>query len=485
MNPLDFVCCAALHQMSGGGMSGPVGTTRLLLGALFLFSIFQSAWVFAKTSDHVGCGPRVLHSGHVAPNGYVLISDAVSSGSLIPEALRERGITAVHVLSTPEMDRDIAESIDMTPYDADKQFVYHGDLDLLAQQTAHLPFRAVLPGGETGVLLADMFAQRLGLVGNGTALSQARRDKFLQIETCAAAGIPVARQQVVSTLYDVFKTDLGLPLVLKPRDAAAGFKVFIESDPRAIMHAFYSTMASVNPLTGKDITDVLLQGYLDGKDEYVVDIAIHDGNVYITDVTRYSKIVFNGAAVVYESEDLLRLEEAENLGLIAYAKRVLVALGIRNGAAHMEIKRTSKGPRLIEVGARMAGGGFPVLVREATGEYPVDAMLDAYLDPQAFMARMERPRKFRAAKVVYLMTEKQGILRGLPYLKQIEALPSFFRHKPNVHIDHAIGPTTNFFDYPGQFELVHDDPEVVESDYRTIRALERRPDFYNVESIAP
>jgi biotin carboxylase len=458
---------------------------RLLFQSLFAVSLFIFEPCFALKNP--SCDVRVLRHSTAPTKGHVLISDAVSSGSLIPEALRQRGYTPVHVLSTPEMDRDIAESIDMSDFDEDKRFVYHGDLERLVRETEHLHLAAVLPGGETGVNLADEFAERLGLVGNGTALTHERRDKFLQIEACARAGIPVARQALVSTLYDLFAhaPRLGLPLVLKPRDAAAGFQVAIERDPWAIAQAFYSTLASTNPLTGKLITDVLLQEYLDGKDEYVVDMAIHEGNVYVTDVTLYNKVAFNGAPVVYESEDLLPLDYAEKLGLIDYAKRVVAAVGIRNGGAHMEIKMTSKGPRLVEVGARMAGGGFPVMVQRATGEYPVDAVLDAYLDPAAFYARLKRPRKTLPGKVVYLMNSKTGRLIDMPYLKQIESLDSWFRTKLNLNIHDPIGPTTNFFNYPGQFELVHEDPAVVERDYQTIRSLEKHDDFYVVEALAP
>lgn len=485
MNPLDFPCCGALNKSSEGkGVTRPVGSS---LHLSFQALVVIIAYSFSSSLSGATCAGRIRQNAGTPHKGHVLIVDAVSSGALLAEALRRRGYNPVHVLSTPKMDREIVESIHMDDFDVDKRFVYHENLERLVRETRHLNLAAVLPGGETGVNLADELAERLGLVGNGTALTHQRRDKFLQIKACADAGIPVAQQALVSTLYDLYREApaLGLPLVLKPRDAAAGFQVAIESNPWAIAHAFYSTMTAENPLTGELIDKVLLQEYLDGKDEYVVDMAVHNGNAYITDVTLYKKIPFNGAPVVYESEDMLTLEKAQRLGLIDYALRVIAAVGIRNGAVHMEIKMTSKGPRLVEVGARMAGGEFPVMVERATGENPVDAVLDAYLDPDAFYARLQRPRKMLPGKIVYMLNSKTGILRDLPYLKTIEALPSFFRKKLNVRIDKRIVPTTNFFNYPGQFELVHEDPAVVERDYQTIRELEKRPDFYAIEAVAP
>ncbi|MGW3074703.1 hypothetical protein [Kitasatospora sp. NPDC001132] len=42
--------------------------------------------------------------------------------------------------------------------------------------------------------LADDLSERLGLASNGTALSSARRDKYVQIETIKAQGVPGMRQ---------------------------------------------------------------------------------------------------------------------------------------------------------------------------------------------------------------------------------------------------------------------------------------------------
>lgn len=53
-----------------------------------------------------------------------------------------------------------------------------------------LPYEIIasIAGAETGVPLNDILAERLGLLGNGTQQSQARRDKYLMGETVRSAG---------------------------------------------------------------------------------------------------------------------------------------------------------------------------------------------------------------------------------------------------------------------------------------------------------
>lgn len=47
--------------------------------------------------------------------------------------------------------------------------------------------------------------------------------------------------------------------------------------------------------------------------------------------------------------------------LIEYTRMVLTSLGIKVGPSHFEVMMTTRGPVLIETGARMQGGSLPGL----------------------------------------------------------------------------------------------------------------------------
>lgn len=340
------------------------------------------------------------------------------------------------------------------------------------------------PGEHTYTVQMERRDNRLEVTGvtrkhRATGRTSDRWDTRAQFVRFAAYVLEHANVRYADLLEGLPK--VGFPVIIKPRDAAAGFGVAKETTNFGALLAMGRLLGKRNPITNEPITEALVMEYLDGKDEFVVDLAMMNGELYVTDVSRYNKIAFNGSPVVYESEDMITVEWASRLGLIDYARQVVNALGIRYGAVHMEIKMTSQGPRLVEVAARLSGGGFPVLVKEATGEDPIDALLDAYVDPESFRARMNRPHRLRSAAIVYLMSPRGGRLVALPFLDEIRKLPSFFRAKMNIDPGDLMEPTTDFLNYPGHIELVNDDPQQLAMDRAYIRELETRRGFYVME----
>jgi len=55
---------------------------------------------------------------------------------------------------------------------------------------------------------------------------------------------------------------------------------------------------------------------------------------------------------------------------------VLDAVGVRNGCGHTEVIVTAEGPRLLEVGARPAGGGHQMITELATGTNQIRRTVD-------------------------------------------------------------------------------------------------------------
>jgi biotin carboxylase len=53
--------------------------------------------------------------------------------------------------------------------------------------------------------------------------------------------------------------------------------------------------------------------------------------------------------------------------MVAIAERTIASLGIEDGITHTEMKRTSRGVRVLELGARMGGGSIRQVVQLATG----------------------------------------------------------------------------------------------------------------------
>ena len=74
----------------------------------------------------------------------------------------------------------------------------------VAQKLLQLPWPivAVLPGAETGVLLADQLAHQLGTRSNPLELTLARRNKYFMGEQVRSCGVRAVRQKRVLVWAD-------------------------------------------------------------------------------------------------------------------------------------------------------------------------------------------------------------------------------------------------------------------------------------------
>eukprot|EP01031_Cornospumella_fuschlensis_P046502 gene46502-56942_t len=123
----------------------------------------------------------------------VIVVDTFSTGAMLANNLYHLGYKIICVLSG-----DLKDLLTMIPEGLDVKFaetlVLNTSIeeDLALQNlleeinTLDLNILAVFAGAETGVELADMLSERLNLRTNGTALSEARRNKYVMGETVRA-----------------------------------------------------------------------------------------------------------------------------------------------------------------------------------------------------------------------------------------------------------------------------------------------------------
>lgn len=396
-----------------------------------------------RLSDALSEGLGVLSNGtalsHARRDKYEMIETCRRAGVPVARQFlaRDRGVTA---LTTPE--RTPINRMAGSDFRAES-----ADFAQVIELGGLLKMESPVKGSEVPPWLAEYYLgeyrytvnlQRFGAALQVVGVSRGKDSTDDATETWETQADFLRFARAVVDHANVRYADLleglptvGFPVIIKPRDAAAGFGVAKETTNFGALLAMGRLLGKKNPITNERITEALVMEYLDGEDEFVVDLAMMN-ELYVTDVSRYNKVAFNGSPVVYESEDMIPVDLAERLALIEYARQVVNALDIRYGAVHMEIKMTSQGPRLVEVAARLSGGGFPVLVKEATGEDPIDALLDAYLDPQSFRDRMNRPHRLKAAAIVYLMSARGGRLIGLPYMEERRQCANFIQDRKSV-----------------------------------------------------
>lgn len=417
--------------------------------------------------DTTGAG-----AGRPAP---VVMVDVYAPTLRLAHALRAAGHPVVRVQSTPEVPpvyRAGAESPEFTGSFADR-IVHDGDLETTVKAVRALAPAAVLTGGELGVELADQLAEALGLPGNGTRLSAARRHKHLQIETVRAAGLPATRQHLAASAEDAaaWHRSLGCRVVVKPVRSAGNDGVSFCTDPEQTAAAFRAVADATNIFAFRN-EGVVVQEYLTGT-EFAVNTVSCAGQHRLTDVWRYAKISANGVTDRISAAVFTPPGTPERARLAEYGFAVLDALGVRHGPAHLEIMLTPDGPRLVEAGIRLCGADAAYFAQLAAGESQIERTVAAYLRPEEFLATVgEAQRTERHVAMAYLTSPVSGTLAAYPLLPRVRELESFHSVQIAVPEGGELPLTISDTTEPMMIGLAHPSEHVVERDLNTVHYLD-------------
>jgi hypothetical protein len=410
----------------------------------------------------------------------VCIVDAYSSGSHYPAELARRGFRSLHVQSIqyPEV---VAASFHAEEHVAN--IVFDGDVDSCIRRVREFRPLCVIAATEASVMLADRLSEALGVQTNGTELSRCRRNKFDMQERVASVGvraIPSFQAAEWAPIEAWLAHQRRFPVVLKPPASASTDHVTFCNDAGEARAAF-EAIRGASVLLGNTDT-VVVQPFVRGE-EWCVQTVSCAGHHALTDIWREDKI-HTKSSIIYDRSVLLPSSGPRQTEVLPYVWSVLDALGIRHGAAHVEVLVTDDGPVLVEIGARLCGAYQHVMCRELLGIDQLTLSVDAYLDPKRFFERTRSSYEVtRNASQVFLVAPHAGRLRSLPRMDDVRRLRSFFKEDLHCSPESQLTRTVDLVSSPGIIHLVHADPVVVEHDYRLIRAWEAE-DFYDMAGAA-
>ncbi|GMI01569.1 hypothetical protein TrLO_g10212 [Triparma laevis f. longispina] len=417
--------------------------------------------------------------------GAVVVVDPFSSGAQLAAKVVKLGYKLIMLFS--ELDSPVAALV-QSGTDLRGETIQHDDqnpdaiesFDATVSKLKSLPYPilAILPGAETGVLLADKLADKFETRTNSLYLSNARRNKYIMGETIRRAGVRAVKQTIASDWDSAQKflrewNPSPYKVIVKPNQSAGSDDVFLCTSEEEVKKGFDKINGAINGL-GVVNEGVLLQEFLEGK-EYVVDSVSRDGVHKVTAIWEYDKREVNGQFNVYFGMRLRAVETDLERQIVQYQRSVLEALEIRNGPAHAEVMMTATGPCLVEVGSRCHGGEgtWQPIADGALGYNQIDVALDAYIRPDDFdkIPSMSTSLQ-RYGREVFLVARENGKIKSMPGVDTIMSLKSFLKCEMAVQPGDQLKKTVDCFTRPGAVQLIHDDPAVVEADYQTLRALE-------------
>lgn len=274
----------------------------------------------------------------------------------------------------------------------------------------------VLTFVENYVREAARVAAALGLPGNPPGAVDAARSKVRTRELSARLGLPTPKAQRVRSLDELFAAaaDVGFPAVVKPEFGASAAGCVRVDSFESLPRVYKLVRAVVSP-EQKAIfragNDLLLEEYLDGV-EFDVDLILQHGNCVFSSVSQNWP-----TAEPSFQETGLHLPPDHNKkavgGLVDLSVRTVQAFGFRRGVLHVEGKCTSRGPRLIEVNARMGGTRIHQMVEAVWGVDLIEAQLRSCLDLPQTVKPIRKPRCAVVNAIVH--APATGRLAGLPF----------------------------------------------------------------------
>ena len=405
----------------------------------------------------------------------VIIVDAYSSGAYLAKKLYQAGARLTHIKTTHDIPPPVLATYPNNVFYREfsisdwEQSVKNADLPGAENVVC------IIPGTETGVLLADHLVKDFRLKGNGFSKSASRRDKFQMTETLKQNGLATTSHYVttdIDSLLQWISKNMSYPVVIKPIDSAGSDGVRLCREQTDVISATSYILYNTSKL-GLENNHILVQDFLEGN-EFIVDTVSRDGLHLITDICRSVKRFRPNGVINYDFIELVPFQGEAQTQLVNYFRQVLSALEIHFGAAHGELMLTHNGPVLIEVAARLAGANLPQIFGSHVTHNATDAMVDACLFPRQFHKRLHQPSQLKTrCRIVFFELDMSGRLIKPMQHTEFSQLSSFsFLHWP--HETNAVLPkTVDLFTSPGYVVLTHYNQQVIEDDTHAVRCQEK------------
>ncbi len=421
----------------------------------------------------------------------IMIGDPVSSAGKKAARLKARGYSIFEFRTFSAYSEYYTRGYKPELFDGTYEF--DGDDAKAIAYMRDNDIERLMIGADSSIKDVERINHTLGRLPNDPNKITARFDKVCQAEAYAAAGIPMAGYAYFDADEEEKAADYAegrYPIVLKPRASGGTNNVLLAHD-RDEFRVKFRIVAAAKSLYDRPNGGVLVMEYIppDAARERVVDavscpINGTDALHVITDCWEYVKEPMNGTPAMYRAMRALSFDEAAEE--IRFARRMLKAVGHRQGESHMEIWRLTD-PRLMakygstHLPVEGAYGRLPGLINElsaeATGRDQIELALDCALDPFVFFSQTSHmpssgPLR-KAAAIVFLACKQEGRLKMNPPIDAVKAMASYHSgHFKAIKAGDRLTQTVDVGTLAGWVGLCHEDPNVLERDMAAIRAME-------------
>ena len=337
-----------------------------------------------------------------------------------------------------------------------------------AEFAARFPLDAVLGVDDDSTVAAAAIARALGLPHNPTEAVIAARHKATMRERLARAAVPQPGFRLCRLEEDPRAVALAVsfPCVLKPTFLAASRGVMRANDPEEFHRAWrrLETILADPELVSRGggwSREVLVEEYVPGV-EVALEGLLRNGQLSL--LALFDKPdpmegpFFEETIYVTPS----RLPEETQRAIVRAAERSSLAIGLRRGPIHAELRVTPSGPCLLEVAGRSIGGLCSRTLRFGTGMSLEELLLK---DALGIDVTREK-REGRAAGVLMLPIPRGGVLQEVEGLEQARAVPGIEEVTISAHVGQRLVPLPEGSRYLGFVFSRAETPEQAEAALR-------------------
>jgi biotin carboxylase len=333
------------------------------------------------------------------------------------------------------------------------------------------PLDAVVGVDDLTAVAAAAIAERLGLRANVVAAVSAARDKFQMRQCLAAAGVRVPRFRRIALKDDPFLAARGVefPCVVKPLALSASRGV-IRADN---VDQFIAALRRIGALLARDDVHAagdaaqyaLAEEYIPGIEVALEGLLVNGELNTLALFDKPDPLVgpfFEETIYVTPS----RLPAEVQKAIARTTAEACLALGLREGPVHAELRVNDAGPWILEVAARSIGGLCSRTLRFGTGMSLEEIILRQALALP--IATLER--EHAAAGVMMLPVPRAGTLRAVRGVDDAKGVAGVEDVAITTHVGQALEPLPEGWHYLGFIFARGRAPDDVEQALRDAQA---------------
>jgi cysteine synthase A len=318
---------------------------------------------------------------------------------------------------------------------------------------------AIFTSSEFYVPTVAQLAGSLGLRGLDPVAAQICRHKPSTRKALRLAGLLTPDFKVITTEKEAWQiaSEIIYPCVVKPPSDSSSHGVRLVYDPLEFMEHFRDIHNWKQNVRGQVLDgSVLVESALTGPEYSVETFTVPNGATHVIGVT--NKHLSQEPYFVETGHDFPWAgPESSKQALIETVLCGLKAVGFNFGPAHTEIRMTPRGPVIVEINPRLAGGMIPELVCYATGLDLLQLWMDLLLgNPVDFT-----PRTKKFASIRFLTSDCAGQITRVSGIEEARRIPGIYEVSVNRKPGDVVKAATDAYDRMGQVIACADDYQQV------------------------